>query len=142
MVNRLILIVVLLLSSHAFSQEVFGKWKTIDDQTGEVKSIVKLYKRDGEVFGKIIEIFDASKRDLPCINCEGEDYNKPILGLDIIKNMQKDGDFYRHGTVVNPEDGKVYRLRLALEEEDPNILQVRGYIAFFYQTQYWKRVVE
>ncbi|WP_313791422.1 DUF2147 domain-containing protein [Lacinutrix neustonica] len=56
--------------------------------------------------------------------------------------MQKDGDYYRHGTVVNPEDGKVYRLRLALEEDDSNVLQVRGYIAFFYQTQYWKRVVE
>ncbi|WP_313791423.1 DUF2147 domain-containing protein [Lacinutrix neustonica] len=81
MVNRLIIITLLLFSISGFSQEVLGKWKTIDDKTGEVKSVVKIYKRDGEVFGKIIEIFDASKRDLPCINCEGEDYNKPILGL-------------------------------------------------------------
>lgn len=142
MVNRLILIVVLLLSSNAFSQDIFGKWKTIDDQTGEAKSIVKIYKRDGKVFGKIVAIFDASKRDLPCVNCEGEDYNKPILGLNIIKNMEKEGDYYRKGTVVNPEDGRVYRLRLALEEDNLDVLQVRGYFAFFYQTQYWERVAE
>lgn len=142
MVNRLILIVALLLSISGFSQDVFGKWKTIDDQTGEAKSIVKIYKRDGKVFGKIVAIFDASKRDLPCLHCEGEDYNKPILGLNIIKDMEKDGDYYRKGTVVNPEDGKVYRLRLALEEDNLDVLQVRGYFAFFYQTQYWERVVE
>jgi uncharacterized protein (DUF2147 family) len=55
--------------------------------------------------------------------------------------MEKQGDYYRKGTVVNPEDGKVYRLRLALEEDNLDVLQVRGYFAFFYQTQYWERVV-
>lgn len=140
--NRLIIITVLLFSTNTFSQDIFGKWKTIDDQTNEAKSIVEIYKRDGEVFGKIIEIFDDAKRNLPCVKCEGDDYNKPILGLEIIKNMKADGAYYRKGTIVNPEDGKIYKLRLALDDNDKDILQVRGYIAFFYQTQYWKRIVE
>ncbi len=127
--------------SSSISQGVLGKWKTIDDETGIEKSIVEIYKKDGKIFGKIIEIFDASKRDKPCNLCEGEDYNKPVLGLEIIKAMEEvNNDVYKNGTITNPEDGKVYTCRLKLDENNPNQLQVRGYIAFFYKTQYWVRV--
>jgi uncharacterized protein (DUF2147 family) len=122
------------------AQSILGKWRTVDDDTGEEKSVVEIYKRNGKVFGKIIEIFDTKKRDLPCIYCEGDDYNKPILGLDIIKNMEKDGSAYKDGTITDPQDGKTYRCRLKLEGKDT--LQVRGYLAIFYSTQYWKRVKE
>jgi uncharacterized protein (DUF2147 family) len=122
------------------AQSILGKWRTVDDDTGEEKSVVEIYKRNGKVFGKIIEIFDPKKRDLPCIYCEGDDYNKPILGLDIIKNMEKDGSAYKNGTITDPQDGKTYRCRLKLEGKDT--LQVRGYLAIFYSTQYWKRVKE
>lgn len=136
--KKIITLLILLISFSVSAQDIIGKWKTIDDKTGEAKSIVEIYKKDGKIFGKIIEIFDKSKRDLPCIKCEGEDYNKPILGLDIIKNMTKEGDYYKNGTVVDPQNGKVYRLRLALTDDGK--LQVRGYIGFFYSTQYWERV--
>ena len=119
------------------SQSILGKWRTVDDETGEEKSIVEIYENNGEIFGKIIEIFDSSKRNLPCKFCKGDDYNKPILGLNIIKNMEKDGSVYNDGTITDPQDGKTYRCRLKLEDKDT--LQVRGYLAFFYATQYWKR---
>lgn len=123
------------------AQDILGQWKTIDDETGIEKSIVEIYKKDGKIYGKIVEIFDESKRDLPCKFCEGEDYNKPVLGLEIIKGMEKvNEDVYKNGTITNPEDGKVYTCRLKLDEENPNKLQVRGYIAFFYKTQYWVRI--
>ena len=32
------------------AQEVFGKWVTIDDETGEKKSIVEIYEENGKVF--------------------------------------------------------------------------------------------
>lgn len=125
------------------AQDIFGQWKTIDDETGEEKSIVEIYKKDGKVYGKIVEIFDPSKRDLPCKFCEGEDYNKPILGLEIIKAMEVvNQDVYKNGTITNPEDGKVYTCRLKLDDDNPDQLQVRGYVAFFYRTQYWVRVDE
>lgn len=123
-----------------YAQDILGQWKTIDDQTGIEKSIVEIYKKNGKVFGKIIEIFDKSKRDLPCKFCDGDDYNKPILGLIIIKDMEAKGDAFKNGTITNPEDGKVYTCRLKLDEDDPNQLQVRGYVAFFYKTQYWVRI--
>ena len=130
---------ILFVSFSVNAQDIFGKWITVDDETGEEKSVVEIFKRDGKVYGKIIEIFDASRRDLPCGKCKGDDYNKPILGLEIIKKMEKEGEYYKKGTVLDPQDGKVYKLRLSLDEDDSNVLMVRGYIGFFYSTQYWKR---
>ncbi|MDG5492336.1 DUF2147 domain-containing protein [Psychroserpens sp. SPM9] len=137
--TRYFIIVALFIFQYSTSQTILGKWKTVDDATGEEKSIVEIYKKDGKVFGKIIEIFDASKRDLPCNFCKGDDYNQPVLGLEIIKNMEKVGDAYKKGSITNPEDGKVYDCRLKLDESNSNKLQVRGYVAFFYRTQYWIR---
>ncbi|WP_204345664.1 DUF2147 domain-containing protein [Psychroserpens algicola] len=135
-----LLIVVLLMSLSINSQSILGQWKTVDDKTGEEKSIVEIYMKNGKVYGKIVDIFDPEKRDLPCQFCEGADYNQPILGLNIIKEMTKSGNAYKNGTITNPEDGKVYDCRLKLDEDDVNKLQVRGYVAFFYRTQYWIRV--
>lgn len=140
--KRFLVILVLLMTLSVNSQSILGKWRTVDDKTGEEKSIVEIYKKDnGAIYGKIIEIFDASKRELPCKFCEGEDHNKPVLGLDIIKNMEKvDDDTYKKGSITDPQDGKTYTCRLTLEDE--NTLQVRGYISLFYATQYWKRATE
>lgn len=140
MAKHSICIVLMLMGMTLQAQSILGKWRTVDDDTGEEKSIVEIYERNGKVFGKIIEIFDPEKRDLPCIYCEGDDYNRPILGLNIIKNMEKDGDSYKDGTITDPQDGKTYRCRLKLDGKDT--LQVRGYLAFFYSTQYWKREKE
>ncbi|MBQ0788235.1 MAG: DUF2147 domain-containing protein [Oceanihabitans sp.] len=128
------------LSVSVTAQDIFGKWKTIDDETGQAKSIVEIYKKDGKVFGKIIELLNDSDKDALCTTCEGEDYNKPVLGFELIKNLSKEGNYYKNGSIFDPEKGKKYTCRLALDAEDPNILEVRGYISFLYATQYWVRV--
>ena len=135
------LILVFLVSFSGQAQDIFGQWKTIDDQTGEAKSIVEIYKRDGKVFGKIVSILNPEVKDALCLKCEGEDKNKPVLGFELIKNMTKEGRYYKNGTIFDPEHGKKYKCRLMLTE-DPDILQVRGYIAFLYASQYWQRVKE
>ena len=56
-----------------------------------------------------------------------------------VSDFGKIGDAFKKGTITNPEDGKVYDCRLKLDEDNSNKLQVRGYIAFFYRTQYWIR---
>jgi len=124
----------------SIAQDILGQWKTIDDVTGVEKSIVEIYKEDGKVYGKIIEIFNKSKRDLLCGSCEGKDYKKPVLGLVIIKNMERKESTYKNGTITNPDDGKIYTCRLKLDDNNPNRLEVRGYVAFFFRTQYWVRV--
>ena len=125
-----------------FSQDIFGKWKTIDDETGEEKSIVEIYEENNIVFGRIIEILNPDRKDALCDKCEGSDKNKPISGMVILKNMVKDDEYYEGGTIFNPSKGKQYKCKLWLNEDDKNVLNVRGYIAFLFVTQYWKRLVD
>lgn len=124
----------------AVAQDVTGKWKTIDDETGKAKSVVEIYKQNGKIYGKVVEIFDASKRDLNCVECSGTDKNKPIMGLVIIKGLEKDGDEYNGGTITDPNNGKIYKCYIELD--GANTLNVRGYIGFALlgRTQTWTRV--
>ena len=134
-------LIVLLTSTPLFSQEILGKWKTIDDETGKEKSIVEIYENDGKVYGKIVALLNPSEANPKCSNCDGDKKDQPILNMVIIEGLEKDDDVYEGGTILNPENGKEYKCRLKIEE-DKDTLQVRGYVAFFYKTQYWKRVVE
>jgi len=125
---------------YAQSHSVIGKWKTIDDQTGKAKSIVEIYERSGKVYGKIVDIIDSEKRKSLCTVCTGDEKNKPIVGLVIIKGLKKDGKEYNDGKILDPTTGKLYKCFLALEGNDK--LKVRGYIgvSLFGRTQIWNRV--
>ncbi len=122
-----------------FGQSVLGKWKIIKKETGEPRSIVKIYEEDGEVYGKVIRILNEEKRDKLCTKCKGEDKNKKIEGLILMKHFHKDGDRYVDGKIMNPDDGKVYRSKIWLDEDNPDLLNVRGYVGIFYKTVQWQR---
>src|SRR5690606_11836653 len=59
------------------AQTITGKWKTIDDETGEAKSIVEITEKNGKYYGKILEIL-TDKKDAKCDKCPGADKGKPI----------------------------------------------------------------
>jgi uncharacterized protein (DUF2147 family) len=117
-------------------------WKTIDDETGEAKSVVDIYKYEGKIYGIIIEILDPNNKNSLCEKCKGSKKDKPILTMIIIDGLTKNDDIYEGGTILDPENGKTYKCRLKLDEENKDLLRVRGYLAFFYKTQYWKRYKE
>ncbi|RXG16852.1 DUF2147 domain-containing protein [Leeuwenhoekiella aestuarii] len=130
----------LISTAGMLAQDVTGKWKTIDDETGEAKSIVEIYKQDGKVYGKIAEILNKDRQDAKCVDCPGSDRGKPIQDLVIIKGLEKDGDEYNDGKILDPQSGKLYKCLIELE--NPDKLKVRGYIGFSLlgRTQYWTRV--
>ncbi|MAZ29455.1 MAG: hypothetical protein CL868_20570 [Cytophagaceae bacterium] len=135
-----LILLTLLFTVGAFAQDVTGKWKTVDDETGEAKSIVEIYKQDGKVYGKVVEILNPEKKDSKCDECPGSDKGKPIDGLVIIKGLSKDGDEYNDGKILDPTSGKLYKCYIELESA--NKLKVRGYVGFSLlgRTQYWSRV--
>jgi uncharacterized protein (DUF2147 family) len=124
------------ISSFAQRTSAIGKWKTVDDNTGKTKSVVEIYEEGGKLFGRVLELLDPPKPDPVCEECAEDDarHMKPIVGLEIIRNMEKDGDEYEDGDILDPENGKVYRCKLWVEEGN---LRVRGYISFLYRTQTW-----
>jgi uncharacterized protein (DUF2147 family) len=124
----------------AQSQTVIGKWKTIDDETGKAKSIVEIYEKSGKIYGKVVDILEEENKKRVCTNCSGDDKNKPILGMIVIKGLSKQGSEYTNGKILDPKNGKLYKCFITLETKDK--LKVRGYIgiSLFGRTQYWYRV--
>ncbi|ARN77732.1 hypothetical protein BST97_06820 [Nonlabens spongiae] len=125
---------------HA-QNSVVGVWKTIDDKTGKVKSHMEIYKKGDKYYGKVLKVIDSEAPQNPiCQNCEGKFKDQPIIGLEIMWGLEKDGDEYENGTILDPEKGKTYKCKIWLDENDPNKLNVRGYVLFLYRTQIWERL--
>ena len=133
----IISVILLALATISTAQEdIFGKWKSIDDDTGEAKSIVEIYKQDGKAYGKIIELLnpDEDDPDPVCDMCNDHRKNKRITGMEIITALKKDGDEWSKGEILDPENGKIYKCKIWVED---GVLKVRGYVSFLYRTQTW-----
>lgn len=124
------------------AQTVLGKWKTFDDKTGEAKSIVEITERNGKIYGKVIELLNPAMKDVKCKDCPGADKDKPVLGIEVLKGLSKDGDKYTDGKILDPSSGKTYKCTVTLD--GANKLNVRGYVGFaaLGRTQTWQRVQE
>ena len=141
MKNYFLLPVFILLTNLLFSQNtVIGKWKTIDDETGKPISVVEIFEKSGKIYGKVLEIINPKNRNRVCEKCPPEEKNKPILGLTVIKGLNKDGEEYNGGKILDPKSGKLYKCYITPEDNDK--LKVRGYIgiSLFGRTQFWHRV--
>ena len=133
-------LVFILIGNLTYAQGVLGKWKTVDDNSGEPRSIVEITETDGKVYGKIIKLFPQPKEDPDpiCEKCEASDprFKKKIIGMEIIRGMKQDGAEYAGGDILDPENGKIYRSKIWIEGKD---LKVRGYWGPFFRTQTWLR---
>ncbi len=121
------------------NQNIVGKWKTVDDETGEAKSIVEVFqKADGKYYGKISKLLIKPEND-KCIQCKDDRKNQPLLGLEIIRGIIKNGDEFSGGTITDPKNGKSYKCIITRQGDK---LLVRGYIGFSLigRTQTWQLV--
>ncbi len=136
----IVLLLVFISLTEAYSQDIHGKWKTIDDASGKERSVVEIFERDARTFGKVIKIFPQAGDDPDpvCDECDEADprHKKKIIGMEIITSMVKAGSQYTDGEILDPENGRVYRCKIWLEGDE---LKVRGYWGPFYRTQTWKR---
>jgi uncharacterized protein (DUF2147 family) len=138
---KILVLPFLLITFLTQAQSITGKWKTIDDETGDETSVVEIFERSGKIFGKVIRIFPkpGDDADPVCDKCPEDDgrYNKKIIGMEIIKDMKKADDSFEDGNILDPKIGRIYRCKLWLEGND---LKVRGYWGPFFRTQTWKKV--
>lgn len=124
----------------AQSNSPFGVWKSIDDKTGEAKSHVEVYQKNGKMYGKIIKIL-TDKPNAKCDECKGEKKGQPVNGMVIIEGMQEVDGTWKNGTILDPQNGNVYGCVVWVETEKPNELKVRGkHWTGIYRTQTWFRV--
>ncbi len=140
----LILSLAVMFNLVVFAQSCVGKWVTIDDKTNKKKSIVELYKEDGKLYGKIIFLYPREGREpnAKCTECTDDRKDQPLLGLQIVRELNWNGSSWSGGTICDPLDGKIYSLKMWLSKDKPDQLNVRGYIGPFFRTQTWVRVKE
>ena len=135
---RYLTLLLLSLPVLAVAQSPLGNWRTVDDDSGKTRSIIRFYERNGKIFGDIAEILDGDAGAI-CTKCSGPDKDKPVLGLTIVRDLERDGDEWNGGTVFDPEKGASYRLFVWVED-DPDVLFVRGkHWTGLYRTQKWYR---
>jgi uncharacterized protein (DUF2147 family) len=118
-----------------------GLWKTIDDETKQEKSLVRITEASGVLGGKIERLLDPAKQESRCDKCTDARKDQPVLGMIIIEGVKKNPDepHWDGGTILDPNNGKTYKLRLT-PKDGGKTMEVRGYIAFFFRNQTWIRV--
>jgi hypothetical protein len=81
-IATLLALPLLALSFSAMAADATGRWKTIDDKTGKVKSIVEITKAtNGSLSGKVVEVLYSERGPNPvCDKCSGANKNKPVKG--------------------------------------------------------------
>jgi uncharacterized protein (DUF2147 family) len=126
--------------SHADTSSIIGAWKSIDDSTGKPRSIVRISETNGLYEGVIEKGFPEPNEEpnRKCDKCPGELKDKPIIGMKIINQMKKHEEEYKDGTIMDPDNGKIYKCKLWLEDGGKK-LKVRGYIGPLFRTQTWLR---
>lgn len=137
--KKLLLTFVLSLFGVLSFAQIEGKWKTIDDETKQAKSVVEIYKKsDGKYYGKVSQLL-IKPADPNCSSCKDDRKGKPILGMEIIRGLKKEGDEFTGGTITDPKSGKTYKCTITKSGDK---LNVRGYmgVSVFGRTQTWDKV--
>jgi uncharacterized protein (DUF2147 family) len=117
-----------------------GRWKTIDDETGKVKSIVEISQAaNGTLQGKVVEVLQSDRGPNPtCDKCSGANKDKPVKGMTILWGLKQDGDEWNGGTVLDPAKGKTYKSKIEMLEGGKK-LGMSGCIVFICRQQVWVR---
>ncbi len=126
----------------AFAQATpAGLWKTIDDETKQEKSLVRIVDNAGVLAGRIEKLLDPTKQDAKCDKCSDARKDQPVTGMTIIENVKKHADeaYWDGGSILDPNNGKTYKVRLT-PKDGGKTLEVRGFIGPFYRNQTWLRV--
>lgn len=120
-----------------------GTWHSVDDETGKPTAEIQLAMKGDELVGIVVKGLIPPKEgdDLNCSLCTDDRKDKPKRGLEVIRGLKltAGSDRWEGGTILDPNKGKIYKLRV-MPLEGGAKLQVRGYMGPFYRTQTWLRV--
>jgi len=137
---------------------VEGYWLSVDEKTNKVTAGWHIYQQDGKLFGKLL----SSATDFPGIKaskCKDSYPGFPVAGK--VSQMAVDGTpwiygltldkagEWSNGSVVNPEDGNVYKCKIIFRPAgsksgrtsfQQDTLEMRGEIGLgIGRSQFWRK---
>lgn len=105
-----------------------GTWTTISDKDGKPRAVVSISVSGNTLSGRIIKVFPRAGDHSVCTKCTGARKDKPIVGMTIIWGFKKQSaTFWKDGSILDPENGKVYRCQITLAAGGKKLI-VRGYV--------------
>jgi uncharacterized protein (DUF2147 family) len=120
-----------------------GLWQSVDDATGKPRAEIRITEASGVLTGRIERSLLPTPAGavLLCTLCPDDRKDKPLIGMEIIRQMKagSDAQTWEGGEILDPDKGKIFKLRLQLQEGGKK-MQVRGYIGPFFRNQTWIRL--
>ena len=121
-----------------------GLWRTIDDNTKEERSLVRISEANGALSGVVEKILIPARVDRVCDQCTDERKGQKIQGMTILRNVKHNAsnkELWDGGDILDADNGKIYKVRLKPINGGQQ-LEVRGYIGapMLGRTQTWIRV--
>jgi uncharacterized protein (DUF2147 family) len=126
----------------AMANSPVGQWHTLDEKTGELKSMVVIFEHQGAIKGRVEKVLrKGADPAAKCDKCSDDRKNQPVVGLEIIRGAKKASgkNVWEDGEILDPENGRTYALRLTPIENGAK-LEVRGSFGPIGRTQTWVRV--
>lgn len=118
-------------SSFTFAEDISGVWQSIDDKTGAPKALIEIRQEaNGTYAGKVVKITPRAgyTPKETCVGCPAPYTNKPILGLDVVTGLKHaEGSNYTNGRILDPNSGKIYSMKAKLSSNGKR-LHLRGYL--------------
>lgn len=114
-----------IVSASAAEPDLEGLWQTPD----ETAVTLRFTQVNGEYRGVIDSIPAAQGRDveLRCTECTGSRRNQPLLKMEIVWGLKRQGSEYTEGSALDPETGDIYRCSLTIAPNGQQ-LRIRYYV--------------
>jgi uncharacterized protein (DUF2147 family) len=131
-----------------------GYWLSVDEKTNKVTAGWTIYQEGGKLCGKVLSTADE-KPGVLATRCQdsyagfpvaGKVSQMPVVGTPWIFGLSpgKTGE-WAGGSVINPEDGKIYKCKIIFHPADgkkykADTLEMRGEIGLgIGRSQFWQK---
>jgi len=123
-------------AQEAATEAVEGEWLKSD---GDARIVLKV--TDGVLNGHLSFVKDPSS-PFDVNNPDEALRKRPLLGLPLVKDFNKDGKNWTGGTVYDPKKGKTYKGKIWMDGEEQ--LNMRGFIgvSLLGRSEEWTRWTE